>query len=207
MQQLGQQDVREVALIGGEAYLRPDWDVIARAITDQGIYCSLVTGGRGFTAAVARRAKAAGVVNVAVSIDGLEDTHDQQRGVRGSFKEAFEAVQHLRQVGIQTSVNTQINRLSLPELEPLLESLLREGIWAWGVQLTVAMGRAADRPDWLLQPYELLELFPRLVRLKMRCDQDQESETSSPLCSFLGISSPGKEANGLPSQPGARPNR
>jgi radical SAM protein with 4Fe4S-binding SPASM domain len=33
------------------------------------------------------------------------------------------------------------------------------------VQLTVAMGRAADHPELLLQPYELLELMPLLAEL------------------------------------------
>ena len=66
-------------------------------------------------------------------------------------------------------LNTQINRLSSPELESLLEVLTNAGVWAWRVQLTVPMGRAADRPEWLLQPYELLDLFPRLAALKERC--------------------------------------
>ena len=36
------------------------------------------------------------------------------------------------------------------------------------MQITVAMGRAADEPDVLLQPYDLLELFPLLAALKER---------------------------------------
>jgi radical SAM protein with 4Fe4S-binding SPASM domain len=40
------------------------------------------------------------------------------------------------------------------------------GSKAWQVQITVAMGRAADRPDLLLQPYHLLELFPLMVWIK-----------------------------------------
>ena len=52
--------VTEVTLIGGEAYLRADWDIIARAITQRGMQCSLVTGGRGLDAVLARRAKDAG---------------------------------------------------------------------------------------------------------------------------------------------------
>ena len=33
------------------------------------------------------------------------------------------------------------------------------------------MGRAADEPEVLLQPYELLELFPLLAQLRERCDE------------------------------------
>ncbi|QXQ07790.1 SPASM domain-containing protein [Sphingosinicellaceae bacterium] len=35
----------------------------------------------------------------------------------------------------------------------------------WQLALTVAMGNAADRPELIVQPYELLELFPTLSRL------------------------------------------
>lgn len=169
VRQLAALRVREVTLIGGEAYLRPDWDAIARAIVDAGMDCTLVTGGRGLDAALARRARAAGIANVSVSLDGLETTHDELRGVPGSFASALAAIGHLRAAGVHASVNTQINRRSLPELEALLDLLIRERVWAWRIQFTVAMGRAADRPELLVQPYELLEIFPRLARLKARC--------------------------------------
>jgi radical SAM protein with 4Fe4S-binding SPASM domain len=41
-------------------------------------------------------------------------------------------------------------------------------VHGWQLQLTVPMGRAADDPDVLLQPYELLELFPRLAAMLPR---------------------------------------
>lgn len=171
VRQLADVGVREVALIGGEAYLRSDWALIARAITDHGMECSMVTGGRGVDATVAARAKAAGVVNVSVSIDGLEATHDLQRGGRGSHRSALAALGHLRKAGVPTSVNTQVNGGSSTELESLFAVLRGRRIWAWRVQLTVPMGRAADQPDWLLQPYELLGLFPRLAALAEACSE------------------------------------
>jgi radical SAM protein with 4Fe4S-binding SPASM domain len=36
------------------------------------------------------------------------------------------------------------------------------------LQFTVAMGRAADHPEILLEPYQLLDVMPRLARLKER---------------------------------------
>lgn len=167
--QLKNLGVREVALIGGEAYLRSDWDKIAGAITEHGMNCSIVTGGRGLDSEIARRARAAGVVNISVSLDGLEATHDLLRGLPGSYQAALTALRNLADHDVVTSVNTQINRMSAPELEALLDIIQHEKVWAWRVQLTVAMGRAADHPDWLLQPYELLDLFPRLGALKERC--------------------------------------
>ncbi|HRI66555.1 MAG TPA: radical SAM protein, partial [Polyangium sp.] len=59
--QLASMGASEVTLIGGEAYLREDWDTIARAIVDHGMRCTMTTGGRGMTPERARRAKTAGI--------------------------------------------------------------------------------------------------------------------------------------------------
>jgi radical SAM protein with 4Fe4S-binding SPASM domain len=121
------------------------------------------------TAERAADAARAGLVSASVSLDGLRETHDRQRGVAGSFDAALAAMASLRDAGIGVSANTQINRLSLHELPELLETIIAHGAHSWQIQLTVAMGRAADHADWLLQPYDLLELFPMLDRLAARC--------------------------------------
>jgi radical SAM protein with 4Fe4S-binding SPASM domain len=162
--------VKEVTLIGGEAYLREDWLEIVAAIKDHGMLATMTTGGRGITAERAAAGKSAGLSNVSVSIDGTEATHDRLRGVAGSYRAARQALEHLRNAGIRVAVNTQINRLSMPDLPEVLESIGEHRGHSWQIQLTVAMGRAADEPDVLLQPYDLLELFPMLARLKRRAD-------------------------------------
>src|SRR5918993_1499879 len=42
---------------------------------------------------------------------------------------------------------------------------IEAGAEDWQVQLTVAMGRAADRPELLLQPFQLFGLMPLLAEL------------------------------------------
>jgi radical SAM protein with 4Fe4S-binding SPASM domain len=168
--QLAKLGVQEVTLIGGEAYLREDWDVILRAIADRGMRPSITTGGRGLDRERARRAREANVQLVSVSIDGLEEVHDWQRGVKGSYRAALEALDHLRDEGIRTGANTQINRLSFPDLDPLADVLIDKGVQGWQVALTAALGRAADWPEILLQPYDILEVVPKIAELKERCD-------------------------------------
>lgn len=166
VRQMAEMGIREVTLIGGEAYLRDDWDVIARAIRSHGMTCGITTGARNLTPERIERAVAAGINGISISIDGLEQTHDAQRGSVGSWAAAVEASRRVAATPIRLSTNTQINKLSLPEL-PALASLLAEiGSVAWQVQITVPMGRGADRPDLLLQPSDLLELFPLLAWLK-----------------------------------------
>ena len=53
--------VKEVTLIGGEAYLREDWTDIIRRIRSHKMICSTTTGGRGLTLERALAAKEAGI--------------------------------------------------------------------------------------------------------------------------------------------------
>jgi radical SAM protein with 4Fe4S-binding SPASM domain len=77
----------------------------------------------------------------------------------------------LRAAGIPVASNTQINRLNLGEIPELFERLVAESIHSWQMQLTVAMGRAADEDRLLLEPYQVLEVMPMLARIKQRADE------------------------------------
>lgn len=169
--QLAELGVIEVVLIGGESYLREDWLQIIERIARRGMEPLLTTGGRGMTKERARAAKQAGLLSASVSFDGMEAAHDLQRGVQGSWAAALDAVRNLREADVLVSANTQINTLSMRELPDVLELIIENGVHSWQIQLTVAMGRAADRPEWILQPYDLLELFPMLDRLAARCKE------------------------------------
>jgi radical SAM protein with 4Fe4S-binding SPASM domain len=163
--------VREVSLIGGEAYLRPDWLDVVRAIRDHGMVPSLTTGGLGLGPTLAREAASAGLLAASVSVDGLRATHDAVRNVAGSYDAALRALDALADAGLRITANTQLYRQSLPELPELLEILLAHRIRGWQVQVTVAMGRAAETDDLLLEPYQMLELLPMLAELKRRADE------------------------------------
>jgi radical SAM protein with 4Fe4S-binding SPASM domain len=166
--QLAALGTEEIAFIGGEAYLAPHWLEVVKAATAEDIRCTMTTGARALTPARAQAAKEAGMQAVSVSVDGLEATHDELRAVKGSWRATQAALGYIRDAGMKPYANTQINRLNLPELEDIADLLFERGIRAWQVQLTGPMGRAADRPDWLLQPYEMLALVPRLAAIAER---------------------------------------
>jgi len=156
---------REISLIGGEAYLRRDWTEIIRAIRSRGIYCATQTGGRNFTPQRLEEAVKAGLNGLGVSLDGLAPLHDQLRGVPGSFAHALDTLKRAREAGLNISVNTQIGAQVMPDLPELMDTIVQAGAKQWQMQITVAMGNAADHPELLLQPYRIVELMPLLARL------------------------------------------
>jgi len=170
VQQLADMGTEEVTFIGGEAYLYPDWLKVVEATAKAGIQCGLTTGARAVTPMLARQAKAAGINKMSVSIDGLEATHDKLRAVQGSWQACINALGHMRDAGITLCANTQFNRLNLPEVEALAEVLLAQEIAMWQVQITGPMGRASEQADWLLQPYDMLDLIPRLAAVAKKAE-------------------------------------
>jgi len=165
--QLAELGAREVVLIGGEAYLHDGLLAVAETLTQAGVVCSLVTGGFGITAQLAADMAAAGMKMASVSIDGLAERHDLIRAP-GSFAAATAALDRLGAAGLATGVNTNVNRLNRGDLEGLYDHLLAHGVRGWQVQITVPLGRAAERPDLLLQPWDLLDLLPRIAAIKRR---------------------------------------
>jgi radical SAM protein with 4Fe4S-binding SPASM domain len=128
----------------------------------------MTTGGRGIDDALATAMKAAGIDRVSVSIDGLEAAHDRMRNLRGSFASAMGAIAALRRAGIPPLSNINLNRSNHRDLEALYEVLRDAGVRAWQVQITTPLGRAADRTDMILQPWDLIDIVPRLAAIKRR---------------------------------------
>lgn len=89
--------------------------------------------------------------------------------MRGAYRAALATMERARAAGMRVACNTQLNRLSVPHLESIFEHITALPVYAWQIQLTVPMGRAADEPDVLLQPYDLLDLYPRLADYAVRC--------------------------------------
>jgi radical SAM protein with 4Fe4S-binding SPASM domain len=170
--QLKEMRTKEVVLIGGEAYLHEGFLQIVRALTAAGIRPTMTTGGRGITRELARAMKDAGIHSVSVSIDGLRESHDDIRQTKNGFDAAVAALDHLRDAGVHVASNINVNRRNKGDLEPLYELLKEKGVRAWQVQITVPLGRAADRPQMTLQPWDLLEVLPRIAALKERAFKD-----------------------------------
>ena len=168
---LAEMGTAEVAIHGGEAYLRSDWLDVVRAIRDHGMDCTMVTGGRGFTQELANQAKAAGITAISVSIDGTEVTHDALRGHVGSHASAVHTMGYLRTAGVPVGCNTQINRANFRQLDHVLNLVVDHEAYGWQVQLMVPMGRAAEASDLWLQPYDMLEVMPRIADARKGCDE------------------------------------
>lgn len=158
---------REVTLIGGEAYLRADVEEIIAFLADQRMRVTMQSGGRALTLDRCRRFAAAGLEAIGISIDGLEDQHDTLRGNRGSYKAALQALKNIQATGLIVTSNIQVNRLNQHTLRETASMLRDHRVRAWQVQLTTPMGNAADHPDWILHPPDIVAVLDTLAEIQL----------------------------------------
>ena len=132
---------RRVSMIGGEVFMRPDWEEIVSALTGRGIRVCIITNGFIMSDGIIAALKRCRIESVAVSLDGPEAVHDAFRHP-GSMKEALCAIDRLREAGIPVSVISSLradNAETLPELYGILKG---RGIAAWQIQACSPMGNA-----------------------------------------------------------------
>jgi radical SAM protein with 4Fe4S-binding SPASM domain len=134
---------RRVSLIGGEVFMRRDWDKIVKRLTDHGVRVSIITNGFLFSDKLIGQLKEAKIETMAVSLDGLPEVHDKYRQ-EGSFQRAEYAIRTLTQNDIPVSVISTLNRENVQQLEAFYEWLCQWPIYAWQLQACSPMGNAAN---------------------------------------------------------------
>jgi 12,18-didecarboxysiroheme deacetylase len=114
-----------VLFSGGEPLMHPhlhEWIDHARAT---GMRAVISTNGTLLTPDVVARLQASGLSYVGVSLDGLEETNDRFRGMRGAYREALAGIRRCRAAGIKVGLRFTMNRRNVQDL-PGIFTLLRD---------------------------------------------------------------------------------
>jgi heme b synthase len=145
-----------LVLSGGEPLWRRDVFDIARHAVSKGIRVALATNGTLVDETMAERIRDAGIVRVAISLDGADRlTHDSFRGHDGAFEAAIRGIRNLQALGISTQVNTTVSRHNshqLPEMLQLAQSLKVDAFHLFllvpvGCGLTIAEDQSVTGED------------------------------------------------------------
>ncbi len=171
-----------VTLTGGEPLLRKDWFEIASSIKKSGMMVNMVTNGSNVDEKTAKKIKEAGLVNIAVSIDGPEKIHDTIRGA-GTYDRAMRGIAYLKKQNIPTTVLTTVNTLNLDKLESIRKSLEDMCVDSWRFQLARPMGNMSRHRDLIIDPKKLLTLLPNI------CDLNNKSKISINIGDCIGYHS------------------
>lgn len=147
-----------ITLSGGEPLTRKDLPQIIKRFTSQSVYVNIITNGWILEPEMIQTLKDSGVSTVAISLDGVRETHDKIRQ-KGSFDRIFKALGALKEAGVATGVVTTVSNANFGELAQMREILIENGIEAWQMQIGFPMGNFKERPEWVITPEKVNDLI------------------------------------------------
>ena len=101
-----------------------------------------------------------GISRMAMSLDGPEaPIHDAVRGLPGTFERALSALQHARDIGLETQVHTTVTRRNLPTLGHIAEQVGELQAKMWSLFFPVSTGHPDDSNDLTSEDYEKIFEF------------------------------------------------
>lgn len=156
---------RRITLIGGEVTLCPHWARLARHFVDSGVTCCIVTNGYHKTKQDFEDFVSSRIVSVALSVDGMEQLHNQIRGRTDAFVQADQFCLHMGKTGIPLTAVTTITRDCVRDLGSLYHWLAERGVQVWQWQQVASMGNAREHGGLLLQRDDVREVFHQYQEL------------------------------------------
>lgn len=130
-----------ISLMGGEALLRKDWEILANHIRDLGMNVTLMSNGWLINESVVSKLVKIDPYAVTISIDGgIAKTHDSIRCLKGSFDRCIHSLELLTDANLSATVITTVNKQNFKELPILRDLLLNKNI-AWQIQMANPVGR------------------------------------------------------------------
>ncbi|TVO57439.1 heme d1 biosynthesis radical SAM protein NirJ [Denitromonas halophila] len=115
-------------LSGGEPLLRPDIFEISRRSKAMGFYTALSSNGTLITDENIDQIAEIDYDYVGVSLDGIRDTHDEFRRMKGAFEASLAGIRLCRDRGLKVGVRFTMTQDNAADLPALLQLVADEGI-------------------------------------------------------------------------------
>ncbi len=147
-----------VCFTGGEPLLRRDLEDLVAGVNSaiNWKYMTLITHGAMLSAERGQSLKDAGINQLSISLDYLDQRHDEARGIPGLTAKIFDAVEGMRARGIDNiRFNTVIKRDNIDQIRPILARAAELGC---GVNFSVYTDFKNGNVDHLLQADQQVEI-------------------------------------------------
>ncbi|UCE06656.1 MAG: radical SAM protein, partial [bacterium] len=163
--ELGELKVKQFFVIGGEPLIRKDVFEVLDYARKQGMKVGIFTNSLLYKK-FKKEIKHAGLQNIWTSIDGMEKTHNENRGYPGAYEITMEAMQYYASINIPLRViNTVVHNRNFDELPELFEQVKRSGANWWRLGAVLPVGRAKDH-QFGLSAERTLRLFQYIEKTR-----------------------------------------
>ncbi len=149
-----------IVITGGEPLVRQDLEVCGAAFRDRGFSWGMVTNGWAMTEERWIKLVDSGIKSLTVSFDGLEETHDDFRRRKGSWKRAARTLEFASATqGLTFDAMTSVTPRSLRELSEIRKILVEMGVKYWRLDMIFPKGRAKQHPELFLSDEQYVEMM------------------------------------------------
>jgi len=157
-----------VTMMGGEPFLRKDWEIIAKHIKDVGMELTIISNGYLIDEKKISKLRKLDLYTLGISIDGgKKETHNGIRGIKGSFEKCKKSLDLLEKSNIRRSVITTVHKKNYKEL-PLLRTQLLNKDLAWQIQMAVPIGRFPKKLMLSKEEFYSVALFISSTKKKFK---------------------------------------
>jgi radical SAM protein with 4Fe4S-binding SPASM domain len=175
---------RHINITGGEPFVRGDLLDIFRSISRWTFYRNIDIQTNGVFISdnpqVLKDLKPVGVTGLGISIDGFEATHDELRGIAGSWSKAVNAARLTVEAGYTVTVSFVAHAQNLPDLVPFygfVKKNIRPRVFR--AMFIDPQGRALENTEYLLSPNQTKEVIAFLKQEYERSCRSYSDESTT----------------------------
>jgi radical SAM protein with 4Fe4S-binding SPASM domain len=182
LEELREMKVIKVIFSGGEPFIRKDIFKIISYAVDLGIpELAVISNGTLLNKSKVYQLKKTGLKHIAISLDGLEYSHDLIRG-KGSFKKTVKNIELLLKNKFKITLVITFNKLNYKDFEKLVNFAKNLGIHHIEVGNLMPFGRGENIEDKILTEIKRRHLFKEYKKFKKLFKHNFIDFESSFLC-------------------------
>jgi radical SAM protein with 4Fe4S-binding SPASM domain len=160
-------ECKDLTMIGGEVFLFKGWERLSAYLAEKGVLVNIISNGYKIGEPEVEQIKRANLINVGISIDGMEVNHNRIRGKRDAFQRVRNTFDLLDKEGIRVGAVTSLLKFNCADLEDLYTLLLEHGVQVWQLQLVSPMGNMAESDEFVTGPEQVRPIID-FIRKKNR---------------------------------------
>lgn len=152
---------------GGEPLVRPDIFEILEYASRKRMGIDLLTNGSLITQEVIDRFEKTNIFHVQVSLDGIGGTHDDFRGISGSYQRSVKAIKLLRESNYGISISSAVTKQNIDEIPRIIDLAVDLGANLYKTTLFMPAGRGKRNVnDLALAPRDVKRLASMMIEKK-----------------------------------------
>ncbi len=176
---------KSVSFTGGEPLLYDNLFELIRYAKKNDFIVRILTNGTLVNKKIAKKISKHGVNGVQVSIDDLEEEHDEFRGLVGSFNKAINGIRHLVKEGVLVSMSSTLSKNNHTKINKIIELAILNGVSVVRFPRLAPLGNGSELKGRMLSHIELKKVFADILSYREKYKNEIEIIVDDPLFSLL----------------------